>query len=118
MPKSAYKSTFEKPLKSKHREKRRRDKEKKAQKLLKKVDGAHLTHHAVKRANERSVTRQDIKNAIKCGNMKQTSKKGFKINYKNTTIVVSEAQNKQVEMPSKVKESKRVIDVITVYKNS
>ena len=86
----------------------KRDKKKRDEKLLKNVDAAMLTAHAVERANERSVSIQDIKQALKTGNIDRTSSKTYRVKGKRATVVISEA--KKIEnQPSHVR-------VITVWK--
>ena len=86
----------------------KRDKQKRDEKLLKNVDAAMLTAHAVERANERSVSIQDIKQALKTGNINRTSSKTYRVKGKQATVVISEA--KKIEnQPSHVR-------VITVWK--
>ena len=48
-------------MKKSHRAKRERDRKKRDEKLLKCVDGAVFTKHAIARANERSVSKNDIR---------------------------------------------------------
>lgn len=84
-------------LKASHRAKRLLDRSKRDEKLLKSVDGAVLTQHAVDRANERSVSKQDIKNAIRSGEVRQTSAKTFRISGGGVSVIVAKVDTKRLE---------------------
>lgn len=94
-------------LKRLRRKKMKRDRQKRTEKVLRNVDAAMLTAHAVHRANERSVSVQDIKQALKTGDINRTGSKRYKVKGKRATVVISEA--KKTEKPSHV-------IVITVWK--
>ena len=100
-------------MKSSHRAKRERDRKKRDEKLLKRVDGAVFTKHAVDRANERSVSRQDIKQALKIGIVQQTSAKTFRINTDRVSVKIAKVPTKRLEegTPSHVA-------VVTTWKGS
>ena len=100
-------------MKSSHRAKRERDRKKRDEKLLKRVDGAVFTKHAVDRANERSVSRQDIKEALKIGIVQQTSAKTFRINTDRVSVIIAKVPTRRLEegTPSHVA-------VVTTWKGS
>lgn len=99
--------------KKSHRAKRERDRKKRDEKLLKNVDGAVLTKHAVDRANERSVSKDDIKQALRNGKVRQTSAKTFRVSAKGVAVIVAKIPTKRLEegTPSHVA-------VVTTWKGS
>lgn len=117
MSKTAYKSTFEKPLKNKHREKRRRDKEKKQKKIentLKKLDGVQMTQHAAQRSEERNISNKSIKKVIQNGTVTRDYKQNaFLVTHKKTTVILSKPTIPKVKASEK--EKPVVASVITVY---
>lgn len=99
-------------MKQRHRLKRQRDRKKRDQKLLNKVDVIVLTKHAVARASERSVSVRDIKKTLKKGKVEQTSSKTFRISADNTVVVV--AKNKK----NKTEDTPLHLAVLTTWKTS
>lgn len=100
-------------LKRLRREKFKRDRKKRDEKLLKSVDGAVMTQHAVDRANQRSVSKQDIKWALRTGKVHQTSAKTFRVSAKGVAVIVAKVSKKRLEddAPSHVA-------VVTTWKRS
>ncbi len=84
-------------MKKSHRAKRERDRKKRDEKLLKCVDGAVFTKHAIARANERSVSKNDIKQALQYGKVKQTSAKTFRVSSKGVAVIVAKVPTKRLE---------------------
>ena len=74
-------------LKRDHANKRRRDKEKAKTKVMTKLDSAMLTKHAVARARERSVSKNDIKQAFKNGTFERCGKTTYKVKTETTSLV-------------------------------
>ena len=97
-------------LKHLRRAKRSRDKKKRDEKVLKKVDGFVLTKHAVDRANERSVALNNIKSVLKYGTVEQTGAKTFRVSEGEYVVVVAE---KQITEQSELDESH--LTVITTW---
>lgn len=100
-------------MKRSHREKRERDRKKRDEKLLKRVDGAVFTKHAVARANERSVTKKDIKETLRYGEVRQTGAKTFRVSARGVAVIVAKVPTKRLEegTPSH-------IAVVTTWKGS
>ena len=94
-------------LKHLRRKKMKRDRQKRDEKVLRNVDAAMLTAHAVERANERSVSVQDIKQTLKTGDINRTGSRTYRVKGQRTTVVISETN--KTEKPSHVR-------VITVWK--
>ena len=92
--------------KESHRAKRLRDRSKRDEKLVKSVDGKFygvvMTQHAVDRAIERSVPKQDIKNAIRTGKVEQTSAKTFRVSSDGVTVVITKEKKKVEGTPPHV----------------
>lgn len=84
-------------MKKSHRAKRERDRKKRDEKLLKRVDGAVFTKHAVARANERSVSKEDIKEALRYGKVSQTGAKTFRVSAKGVAVIVAKVPTKRLE---------------------
>ena len=74
-------------LKKDYANKRRRDKEKAKTKVLTHLDSAMLTKHAVARAQERSVSKNDIKQAFKNGTLERCGRTTYKVKPKTTSVV-------------------------------
>lgn len=74
-------------LKRDHANKRRRDKEKAKTKVMTHIDSAMLTKHAVARARERSVSKNDIKQAFKNGKLERCGTTTYKVQTKTTSVV-------------------------------
>lgn len=118
MCKEAWATTYQKPLKFSHREKRKRDKRKKDEKILKNIDGAQMTQHALNRANKRGITAKDIKITVKNGRVHQQSSDTFKIVNRDNTLVVAKRKGPMEKKNTSEKPRKKaIIDLITVYKN-
>lgn len=117
----AWATTYQKPMKYTHRAKRRRDKEKKSEKFLNRIDGSQLTHHAVDRSIERDITMKDITVTLKNGSVFQKSAKTFKVvsKGKNKITVVVSKRRGPMEKKHEVDKPRKpaVVDVLTVYKN-
>ena len=84
-------------MKKSHRSKRERDRKKRDEKLLKCVDGAVYTKHAVDRANERSVSKEDIKEALRYGKVSRTGAKTFRVSAKGVAVIVATVPTKRLE---------------------
>lgn len=106
-----------KPMKMKHRMKRKKDKEKKQERrnnTLKKLDGVKITQHAAERSEERNITNKNIKKVIQKGTVTQDYKnKALLVTHKNTTVVLSKPTIPKVKASEKDKPV--VANVITVY---
>lgn len=84
-------------VKKRHRAKRERDQKKKNEKLLKSVDGYVMTKHAADRANERGVSKVDIKEALKNGKVRQTSAKTYRVNGNDVAVIIARVPTKRLE---------------------
>lgn len=81
-------------LKYLRQKKMKRDSDKKTQKLHRNVDAAVFTAHAVQRANERSVSVRNIKQAIKTGDVSRINSSTYRVQDKQITVVVRKNKNK------------------------
>jgi hypothetical protein len=117
----AWASTYQKPMKYSHRAKRRKDRVKKSEKFLNRIDGSQLSQHAVDRSVERHITAIDIMKTLKNGTAYQQSDNSFKVvskGKKHITVVISKKRNGLMEKRQETtKKRPFVVDVITVYKN-
>ena len=98
-------------MKRSHRAKRLRDRKKRDEKLRNSVDGAVMTNHAVIRANERSVSKEDIKEALRNGKVTQTSAKTFRVSAKGVDVIVAKVPKKKLE-----EGTRSHIKVVTTWK--
>ena len=93
--------------KNKHHEKRLRDKEKKREKVLLRVQSA---------PKERSVGKHEIKRALRLGTLRQDSSKTFVVTHEKTTVVLG-AKKKQEKRHKNNDKKEKSLTVVTVYKD-
>lgn len=111
------KSVMQDPsAKSKHHEKRMRDKEKKREKVLRKAQSAPMSKHADTRAKERSVGKHEIKRALRLGTLRQDSSKTFVVTHEKTTVILGAKKKKEKRHKNNEKKEKS-FTVVTVYKD-